>query len=488
MAIKIGTTTYRNLPQQVEKNKQDIEELFASYGYHGPYDTTSDIQNPIDKALYLIGASAPYEIYKYDEEDGFIDLGTFGAAGAQGPEGPEGPQGPQGEQGIQGIQGVQGERGPQGAIGATGPQGPQGIQGIQGPTGATGNGIVSTEKTGTSGLVDTYTITYTDGDTDTFTVTNGRDGTSTIDEGYGININGTEISVDTTEIAKLYDTNQNFTAKNVSAVGGEVNVQDAHTNTYYRTESIQKSGQSTYTYTYPSKTGTFAMTSDIPSDVSAFNNDAGYLVNSDLNNYVTDSDLQTTLQDYVETTDLATVAISGSYNDLTNKPTIPTKTSDLTNDSGFIDSSALSGYATETWVGQQGYLTGVTWNDVSNKPTFATVATSGSYNDLTDKPTIPTVNYPVTDVEVDGVSVLNGTVAEITMPTVPTKTSDLTNDSGYITSSDLSGYATETWVGNQGYITGITSSDVTTALGYTPGTSNFSGSYNDLSNKPDLSI
>lgn len=33
---------------------------------------------------------------------------------------------------------------------------------------------------------------------------------------------------------------------------------------------------------------------------------------------------------------------------------------------------------------------------------------------------------------------------------------------------DLTGYATETWVGNQGYITGITSSDVTTALGYTP--------------------
>ena len=43
-----------------------------------------------------------------------------------------------------------------------------------------------------------------------------------------------------------------------------------------------------------------------------------------------------------------------------------------------------------------------------------------------------------------------------------------TNPSGYITSSALSGYATETWVGQQGYITGIDSSDVTTALGYTP--------------------
>ena len=46
----------------------------------------------------------------------------------------------------------------------------------KGDTGATGNGIASVEKTGTSGLVDTYTITYTNGNSDTFTVTNGADG------------------------------------------------------------------------------------------------------------------------------------------------------------------------------------------------------------------------------------------------------------------------------------------------------------------------
>ncbi len=33
--------------------------------------------------------------------------------------------------------------------------------------------------------------------------------------------------------------------------------------------------------------------------------------------------------------DLSTIATSGSYNDLLNKPSIPTKTSDLTNDSHF---------------------------------------------------------------------------------------------------------------------------------------------------------
>ena len=38
----------------------------------------------------------------------------------------------------------------------------------------------------------------------------------------------------------------------------------------------------------------------------------------------------------------------------------------------------------------------------------------------------------------------------------------------YLTGDDLTGYATQYWVQNQHYLTGITSSDVTTALGYTP--------------------
>lgn len=53
----------------------------------------------------------------------------------------------------------------------------KGDKGDTGNTGATGNGIASITKTGTSGLVDTYTITYTNGNTSTFTVTNGQDGT-----------------------------------------------------------------------------------------------------------------------------------------------------------------------------------------------------------------------------------------------------------------------------------------------------------------------
>lgn len=55
--------------------------------------------------------------------------------------------------------------------------------GIPGPE---GRGIVSINKTGTSGLVDTYTITYSDNSTSTFTVTNGESGS-----GHGLPSGGT---------------------------------------------------------------------------------------------------------------------------------------------------------------------------------------------------------------------------------------------------------------------------------------------------------
>lgn len=47
---------------------------------------------------------------------------------------------------------------------------------------------------------------------------------------------------------------------------------------------------------------------------------------------------------------------SGSYADLTEKPTIPTKTSQLTNDSGFL-TSVPTEYVTETELNAKGYLT-----------------------------------------------------------------------------------------------------------------------------------
>lgn len=78
-------------------------------------------------------------------------------------------------------------KGPQGAPGA------DGQDGTDGADGAPGVGIASIEKTATSGLVDTYTITYTNGTTSTFTVTNGSNAELTA--GQYIEIDNGTISV-----------------------------------------------------------------------------------------------------------------------------------------------------------------------------------------------------------------------------------------------------------------------------------------------------
>lgn len=140
-----------------------------------------------------------------------------------------------------------------------------------------------------------------------------------------------------------------------------------------------------------------------------------------------------------------------AYSKLTGTPTIPSNTNELTNGAGFITSSALSGYATESYVTSRGYLTSVSWNDIQSKPSFATVATSGSYADLTNKPTLFSGSY--TDLT-NKPTLFSGSYADLTnKPTIPTNTNELTNGAGYITSSALTGYATESYVTTQGYIT-----------------------------------
>lgn len=52
--------------------------------------------------------------------------------------------------------------------------------------------------------------------------------------------------------------------------------------------------------------------------------------------------ITTALNGKANSSDLSTVATSGNYTDLINKPTIPTKTSDLTNDSGFLTSAPVT--------------------------------------------------------------------------------------------------------------------------------------------------
>lgn len=69
---------------------------------------------------------------------------------------------------------------------------------------------------------------------------------------------------------------------------------------------------------------------------------------SEINDNVTASNttwssdkINTELSGKVDSSDLATVATTGAYSDLTDTPNIPTKTSDLVNDSGFITSAQV---------------------------------------------------------------------------------------------------------------------------------------------------
>ncbi len=141
----------------------------------------------------------------------------------------------------------------------------------------------------------------------------------------------------------------------------------------------------------------------------------------DLTIYTKTSDLDAKLNNYVKKTD----AFSGSYNDLTDKPTIPNVSNlaakaDLTahtSDNSIhitsaertkwnskLDNSDLTNYATKTYVANEVAkvstsgtvdLTGYAKTaDVDTKLANyvkKTDAFSGSYNDLTDKPTIPNV-------------------------------------------------------------------------------------------------
>lgn len=75
-----------------------------------------------------------------------------------------------------------------------------------------------------------------------------------------------------------------------------------------------------------------------------------------------------------------------------------------------------------------------------------TVAFSGSYNDLSDQPTIPTVGNGTLTIQKNGTNVTTFTANQsgnaTANITVPTKTSELTNDSGFLTShQDISGKA-----------------------------------------------
>lgn len=174
---------------------------------------------------------------------------------------------------------------------------------------------------------------------------------------------------------------------------------------------------------------------------------------------------------------------------LPDSTVIPTDTADLTNGAGFITSSALNGYATQTWVGQQGYLTSTALNGYATEQwvsqqgyltsiTSSDVTTALGYTPYNSTNPAGYTSNVGTVTSVNNVSPINGNVS-LTIPTVNDATLTIQKNGSDVATFTANSSTNQTanitvptdnadLTNGAGYITGITGSDVTTALGYTP--------------------
>lgn len=142
----IALKNYLYLPEQVQKNKADINTLRNAFQLE--YSDTTEYFKPqivsVDGVAYIALRDTPFKGHYPPTSPDFWAVFASGPAGPQGPAGKDGvngkdgkngatgPQGPQGPAGATGPQGPVGPAGPQGYTGDVGPRGPQGIQGKEG--------------------------------------------------------------------------------------------------------------------------------------------------------------------------------------------------------------------------------------------------------------------------------------------------------------------------------------------------------------------
>ena len=197
------------------------------------------------------------------------------------------------------------------------------------------------------------------------------------------------------------------------------------------------------------------------------------------------------LSDYPKRTELSAVATSGSYNDLNNKPTIP----------------SISGLASEEFVTtkiNEAKLDGVKVDLTPYAKTadLSTVAKSGDYNDLNNKPTIPSISGLASEAFVKNAineAKLNGSGSNIDL-SIYAKTADLSTvaksgsyidltDKPYIPPDpDLTPYAKTAELSNVAKTGSYNDLKDKPNIPNIPALSTVatSGNYNDLTNKPTI--
>lgn len=149
----------------------------------------------------------------------------------------------------------------------------------------------------------------------------------------------------------------------------------------------------------------------------------------------------------------------GDYNSLTNIPTIPQKLSQLTNDAGYITSADVDTSQNHTH-SNKAVLDTITQTAVDGWNSAKTHADSAHAPSSAEKNVIVGIQKNGTDITVDSAT------RKVNI-TVPTKISELTNDSGYKTTDNNTTYtlsksgSTITLSGSDGTSTSVTDSDTT---------------------------
>ena len=178
--------------------------------------------------------------------------------------------------------------------------------------------------------------------------------------------------------------------------------------------------------------GNKANTSDIPTKTSQLTNDSGYIDNTvnDLENYYKKSETYNQTQ------------VNNLLNNKADKTEIPTKVSELENDKGYISEIPIAS-ATQLGGIKVGDNLVITEDGVLSSIGGSTG--TSDYNALSNKPALNTDNSVA--LEVNAQEEISGTVSLhkvsktgnyndlLNKPNIPSKTSDLTNDSGYITNT-----------------------------------------------------
>lgn len=329
-----------------------------------------------------------------------------------------------------------------------------------GKDGSDGVGISKIEKIGTVDLVDTYRITFTDNSTFDYEVKNGKDGTG----GEGAST-WSEISDKPFESLSTDFSVENGELKVVGGTGGgEENKIDSIS---VNGTPISVDENKNVDITVPNIDG-LAKTEDIPTKVSELTNDSGYLTeHQDISGKVDKVEGKSLISD----TEIARLASVDNYDDTdirteiakkADANAIPSKVSELTNDSNYQTAEQVNSTVTTE-------IAKVVADAPEDLNTLKEMSDwiAGHEDDAS------AMNSAISDNKTAITALQTGKADK---SEIPTTVAELTDSGDYAKKTDLHSHTNKT------VLDGITEEKVTAW----DNKSDFSGSYNDLNDKPTI--